>query len=162
MLKEGYQKSFRELDFILKLQIQDRYRLGSEHPIWDRPLLDQENDKLEYLCKKLNKAEAYERNGNSSFLFFMLRLKIFSYIKNFNKGNFKNVYLNYYDLANYFLLTDDNWLSDYFFQKCLNITENSQASMEPKRQAEAHCNLGLAFERQSNYILLKHFVIIHS
>lgn len=63
MLKDGYHKSFRELDFILKLQIEDRYRLGSEHPIWERPLLDQENNKLEYLCTKLNAAEASERIG---------------------------------------------------------------------------------------------------
>lgn len=65
MLKEGYHKSFRELDLIFRLQIDDRYRLGSEHPVWDRPLLDQEYEKLEYLCKKLNKAEEAERAGMS-------------------------------------------------------------------------------------------------
>ena len=63
MLAEGFHKSFRELDFILKLQIKDRHRLGPEHPIWDRPLLDQEQNKLSYLCQKLNKAESAERNG---------------------------------------------------------------------------------------------------
>lgn len=63
MLKEGYHKSFRELDFIFRLQIDDRNRLGSEHPVWDRPLLDQEYHKLEYLCKKLNLGEAAERAG---------------------------------------------------------------------------------------------------
>ena len=127
MLVQGYQKSFRELDHIFKLQIEDRYRLGPEHPVWDRPLLDQESDLLEYLCKKLNKAEAAERSDN-----------------------FKAVYMNYHDLANYFLLHGHNWLSDYFFEKCLHITKNKSVNLEPNRLAEAHCNLGLAFERQSN------------
>lgn len=130
MLKEGYQKSFRELDLILKLQIEDRYRLGSEHPIWDRPLLDQENEKLQYLCGKLNNAEACERTGD-----------------------FKNVYKNNQDLASYFLLTDDSWLSDYFYERCLKIAENKSLNLDSKRMAEAHASLGLAYERQSTFIL---------
>ena len=74
MLSEGYHKSFRELDFILKLQIEDRYRLGSEHPIWDRPLLDQEHSKISYLGQKLNKAELAERSG-IPFCYLKLSLK---------------------------------------------------------------------------------------
>ena len=76
MLKEGYHKSFRELDLIFRLQIDERNRLGSEHPVWDRPLLDQEIEKLEYLCKKLNLAEAAERAGKLSIikLYFKLNL----------------------------------------------------------------------------------------
>lgn len=66
MLRQGYHKSFRELDLIFRLQIDERNRLGSEHPVWDRPLLDQEAEKLEYLCRKLNSAEAAERAGNIS------------------------------------------------------------------------------------------------
>lgn len=66
MLRQGYQKSFRELDVIFRLQIDERNRLGSEHPVWDRPLLDQEIDKLEYLCRKLNLAEAAERAGKNA------------------------------------------------------------------------------------------------
>ena len=64
MLYEGYHKSFRELDSILKLQIDDRNSLGSEHPIWERPLLENEEEKLSYLCSKLNHAEAAERDCN--------------------------------------------------------------------------------------------------
>jgi hypothetical protein len=67
MLKEGFHSSFRELDLILKLQISERNRVGSEHPVWDRPLLHQENYKLEYLCKKLNKAELAQRNSMHIF-----------------------------------------------------------------------------------------------
>ncbi len=128
MLKEGYHKSFRELDEILKLQIEDRHRLGNEHPVWERPLLDQESKKLEYLCNKLNRAEASERAGDH-----------------------KNLYANYFDLANYFKLTDDSWLADYFFNKCLNITESKNTTLEPQRKAETYCNLGLAFEKQSKF-----------
>ena len=77
MLRQGYHKSFRELDSILKFQIEDRYRLGSEHPVWDRPLLDQEHVKLEYLGKKLKSAEASESNGiyiHSSFYCFQFKI----------------------------------------------------------------------------------------
>ena len=62
MLFEGYQKSFRELNHVLKLQIDDRYRLGTDHPIWEKPLLDQESEKLSYLCAKFNQGEDAERN----------------------------------------------------------------------------------------------------
>lgn len=67
MLKQGYHKSFRELDLIFRLQINERNRLGPDHPVWDHPLLDQEIEKLEYLCKKLNLAEASERAGFLNF-----------------------------------------------------------------------------------------------
>ena len=135
MLKEGYHKSFRELDFILKLQIKERHRVGSEHPVWSRPLLDHEEEKLSYLCRKLNKAEAAERSGE-----------------------FKILYTNYFDLANYFIITDDSWLSDYFFQKCLGITDgpgifSDNRQLEPELQAEAECNIGFSFEKQSKIFL---------
>ena len=65
MLCQGYHNSFRELDFIFILQKEDRFRLGSDHPIWDRPLIDQEPEKLSYLCKKLNQAEFADRNGKT-------------------------------------------------------------------------------------------------
>lgn len=72
MLKDGFHKSFRELDFIIKLQIQERYRVGSEHPVWEKPLLDNEHDKLEYLCKKLTESELSERESNlNCFKFFI-------------------------------------------------------------------------------------------
>jgi hypothetical protein len=65
MLIEGFHKSFREIDIILKLQIEERRRVGSEHPVLNRPLLDCENVKLEYLCKKLNLAESSELSGKN-------------------------------------------------------------------------------------------------
>lgn len=61
MLRQGYHKSFRELLAILAWQKEDRERLGAEHPLHRRPLLDAESDKLRYLCSHLNKAEEAER-----------------------------------------------------------------------------------------------------
>jgi len=68
MLFDGYQKSFRELDLVLKLQTNERYKLGPEHPVWEKPLLDQEPDKLSYLCAKLNMGEEAERNRKAQAL----------------------------------------------------------------------------------------------
>lgn len=128
MLFEGYQKSFRELNHVLKLQIDDRYRLGTDHPIWEKPLLDQESEKLSYLCAKFNQGEDAERNQD-----------------------YKTVYKSYLDLANYFLLTDDIWLSDYFFEKCLSTAQDRLSESDPELLADAHCNLGLAYERLNSY-----------
>lgn len=61
------------------------------------------------------------------------------------------VYSSNQDLANYFLLTDDIWLSDYFFEKCLTIAKKHYSSSDVPILADAHCNLGLAYERQSKY-----------
>jgi hypothetical protein len=65
MLMKGLHKSFSELQELLNLQIAERLKLGSEHPIWDKPLLDQEQNKLDYLCELLNKAEEAERTGTT-------------------------------------------------------------------------------------------------
>ena len=126
MLFEGYQKSFRELDYVIKLQVKDRYRLGSEHPIWEKPLLEHEPEKLNYLVAKFNQGEDAERNHD-----------------------FNTVYNCYHDLANYFLLTDDVWFSNYFYEKCLSTAQERLNQSDPQLKAEAHCNLGLAFERES-------------
>jgi hypothetical protein len=130
MLKDGFHNSFRELDLILKLQVNERHRVGAEHPVWERPLLHQEDFKLEYLCRKLKQAETAQR-----------------------KSEIKTLYASYYDLANFFILTDDSWLSDYFFNKCLTITEQHGASnLDKQREAEAQCNLGFSYEKQSLYL----------
>jgi hypothetical protein len=134
MLKEGFHASFRQLDRILKLQTAERHRLGAEHPVWERPLLHQEHSKLEYLCRKLTRAELAERGHDARAL-----------------------YASYFDLANYFILTDDSWLSDFFFDKCLSIAEQSggggeRANSDRQREAEAQCNLGFSYERRSKHI----------
>ena len=57
------------------------------------------------------------------------------------------------NLADYFLLTDDNWLADYFYEKCLNLCLKQYASLGPQVLAEAQCNLGLAYERRGKLSL---------
>jgi hypothetical protein len=68
MLRHGYHHSFRELHSILAWQKEDRERLGAEHPLHQRPLLDAEVDKLSFLCKYLNKAEESERRCKLFFV----------------------------------------------------------------------------------------------
>ncbi len=75
MLRHGYHHSFRELCAILAWQKEDRERLGAEHPLHRRPLLDAEPEKLRFLCQYLNKAEEAERR--CKFLFQNLFNKIF-------------------------------------------------------------------------------------
>jgi hypothetical protein len=54
------------------------------------------------------------------------------------------------------LATDDSWLSDYFFKKCLLCVSNTEQQVfDPQKAAESHCNLGLAFERQSKFKFAK-------
>ena len=138
MLTRGYHKSFAELERIIKLQIDIRYQLGPEHPVWDKPLLDQEANKLDFLCNKLNEAENAERDGKPT-----------------------SMYNCYNALANYFLACDDSWLSDYFFHKCLNSVMRPDGQLlDEQRAAESYCNLGLAYERQSklkNYFFKSSF-----
>jgi len=136
MLTEGYHKSFVELEKILKLQNEIRNNLGSEHPVWNKTLLDQEPHKLDFLCAHLNEAENAERNSNLSELYGW-----------------------YNSLANYFLASDDSWLSDYFFKKCLSsVTRKDGTLLDEQKAAESQCNLGLAYERQKSYFkALDHF-----
>ena len=60
------------------------------------------------------------------------------------------MYSIYHELASFFLLKDDSWLSDYFYEKCLAIAKDDSKGLESKCLAEADGNLGLAFERKSN------------
>jgi hypothetical protein len=68
MLRQGYHHSFRELFIILIWQKDDRERLGAEHPLHRRPLLDAEPDKLRVLCTHLIKAEEAERQRISNVI----------------------------------------------------------------------------------------------
>lgn len=62
------------------------------------------------------------------------------------------IYRHYNDIANYFLVREETWLSDYFLQKCLNISADKPDRIDPSSLAEAHANLGLAFERLSKIL----------
>ena len=126
MLRQGYHHSFRELCTILTWQKEDRERLGAEHPLHRRPLLDAEPDKLRSLCTYLNKAEEAER-----------------------RCQYSTTYKSYLELASYFLKSDDRWLSDFFYEKSLTVAQTF-SQLDPKLAAEAYLNVGLAHERRGS------------
>ncbi|CAF3788688.1 unnamed protein product [Rotaria sordida] len=126
MLRQGYHQSFRELCTILEWQKNDREQLGVEHPHYRRSLLDGEPDKLRFLCIYLNKIEEAER-----------------------RKQYSNIYKNYIELASFFLKSDDHWLSDLFYKKCLSVAQ-TYTQFDSKLVAEAYLNVGLVYERQGN------------
>ncbi|CAM2723592.1 unnamed protein product [Rotaria socialis] len=127
MLLQGYHQSFRELCSILQWQKNDRERLGAEHPYNRRPLLDAEVDKLRFLCVYLNRAEETER-----------------------RKQYSNVYKNYLELASFFFKSDDHWLSDYFYKKCLSLAQ-TYSQLDSQLVAEAYRNVATVYERQGNF-----------
>jgi hypothetical protein len=139
MLRQGYHQSFRELCAILAWQKKDRDRLGGEHPLYRRPLLDAESDKLRFLCVYLNKAEEAERKCMSVDFY---RQKLFLII-----GQYSNMYKSYLELASFFLKSDDYWLSDSFYEKCLAMAQ-TYPQLDPQLAARAYLNIGLAYERR--------------
>lgn len=68
------------------------------------------------------------------------------------------MYHSYLELASYFLKSDDRWLSDSFYEKCLLVAQN-YPQLDPKLAAEAHLNVGLAYERRSDLIKALHSFI---
>jgi hypothetical protein len=140
MLRQGYHHSFRELFVILAWQREDRERLGAEHPLHQRPLLDAETDKLRLLCTQLNKAEEAERRCRSR----ELRRKA---VDSLVLGEYSVMYKSYLELAAYFLTSDDQWLSDFFYEKNLMVAQK-YPQLDPQLTAEAFLNVGLAYERR--------------
>lgn len=59
-------------------------------------------------------------------------------------GDLEVVYKNRFSLAQYFQGRDDKWLSDHFFQTCLDVA--SQDATGQQRLCEALCHVGLALE----------------
>lgn len=57
------------------------------------------------------------------------------------------MYQSYVDLAAYFLKSDDRWLSDSFYEKSLLVAQTYR-QLDPQLAAEAHLNVGLAYERR--------------
>ena len=62
-------------------------------------------------------------------------------------------------LAEYFGLKNDVWLSDYFYDQCL---ENSLLIRTDgrRKEAEANFNLGISAEKKQNFIEAMHFMEI--
>ena len=75
LLRQGYHESFRNLCELLKIEIRDRRRLGKEHPLYQRALLDKQAEKLRFLCLHLMKIEDAERQRTFSFLFSSMTIE---------------------------------------------------------------------------------------
>ncbi|CAF1581125.1 unnamed protein product [Rotaria sp. Silwood1] len=126
MLRQGNHQSFRELCTVLEWQRKDREKLGNEHPHYRRPLLDGEPDKLRFLCTHFNIIEDAER-----------------------RKQYSNMYEGYIELASFFLKSDDHWLSDLFYKKCLSVAQ-TYSQLDSQLVAEAYLNVGLLYERKGN------------
>lgn len=65
------------------------------------------------------------------------------------------MYKSYLELAAYFLKSDDRWLSDFFYEKSLSVAQ-THPQLDPQLAAEAHLNVGLAYERRSDLMKALH------
>ncbi|CAK8684012.1 unnamed protein product [Clavelina lepadiformis] len=127
MLKEGFHKSFEELFSLIEQRKQERLEAGIDSVLWQEKPLDVQEEKLDQLLVYLTKAEAATRSGK-----------------------WEEVYSCRHKLAQYFLETGDGWLSDHFFKTALETSLNIRLDGR-KREAEAHCNMGLSCERNGDH-----------
>lgn len=141
MLQQGFHESFREICAILSWQKEDREKLGAEHPLHRRPLLEDEPEKFKYLCQMLTKIENSKRKGQKEKISEKFVRHCFS------SGRYAVVYKFYLELAMFFFKSEDHWLSDLLYEKCL-IVAQTQSQLDPQFSAEAFLNVGLAYERR--------------
>ena len=57
------------------------------------------------------------------------------------------MYRNYLAIGAFFLKTDDYWLSDFYYNKCLSFAQ-TYSQLDTELVAQAHLNIGLSYERQ--------------
>ncbi|XP_045203343.2 tetratricopeptide repeat protein 29-like isoform X2 [Mercenaria mercenaria] len=127
MLQNGFHLSFCELFALIKRQEDTRVQAGPESLLWNMILLEDQHDKLDMLKLHLTRAETAQR-----------------------KGDYQEVYRARYELARYFQSCNDKWLSDHFFETCLD-TSNMVDNDGGKMQAEGYCNVALAQEENADY-----------
>ena len=65
-------------------------------------------------------------------------------------GDHSEVYHNRFELARYFQSTGDKWLSDHFFNTCLD-TSSSIKGDGGKLRAQGHYNVGAALEENGMF-----------
>ena len=123
VLAEGYHEAFTEL-FTLVQKQREEHKLAGPAAILLSPLIDDDNDKLMYLVKRLKEAETGRR-----------------------KEELDIVYMCQKDLALHFEGTDDRWLADHFHLCCLE-TGRSIAGDNRRKEGEAHLHVGLAYENR--------------
>ncbi|XP_072039913.1 tetratricopeptide repeat protein 29-like [Amphiura filiformis] len=135
MLKDGFHRSFSEIFALVKEQQNEIEDAGTDSLIQDRTLLADMHSKLDAMKAHLTQGELALR-----------------------AGNMEGVYEPRQALAKYFLETDDLRLSDHFFNSCLDTALQIQGGPGKRKEAEAHCNLGLAYERRREFNLAtQHF-----
>ena len=70
-------------------------------------------------------------------------------------GDFQEVYRARFELARYFQNSGDKWLSDHFFETCLQ-TSGQVETDGGKMQAEGFCNVAMAEEENGKCKDIKH------
>ncbi|XP_071951575.1 tetratricopeptide repeat protein 29-like [Antedon mediterranea] len=126
MLKDGYHHSFSELFALIRQQKDQQFKSGSNDSDSSTTLLEDQEEKLNELKLHLTEAEG------------ALRI-----------NDLEAVYKARNKLAEYFLTSGDLWLSDHFFSSCLSTSVDIPG--DGRTKGEAHCNMGLAFERRRDY-----------
>ncbi|BFZ24041.1 hypothetical protein BsWGS_27081 [Bradybaena similaris] len=128
MLTTGYHSSFCELVTLIRQQVDRREAAGPESFLWNKPLLENQTVKLDFLKRHMTKAEAANRNDNLA-----------------------DEYNARYQLAQYFSRDpDDQWLADHFFNTCLEVARREETA-ESSMLAEGLCNVGLCLQKNHHY-----------
>jgi len=74
------------------------------------------------------------------------------FLKLYVSDDFYRVYRCHNELAKYFQSTDDKWLSDHFFENCLNYSMKVEGG-GGRVAAHGHCDVGLSLEKTGEYVL---------
>nr|CAB3267335.1 tetratricopeptide repeat protein 29-like [Phallusia mammillata] len=126
MLKDGFHKSFDELFSLIEMRKAEREESGPDSVLWQERSLEEQEEKLDQIWLYLTKAESSLR-----------------------AGKWEEVYMCRHKLAEYFLESEDRWLSDHFYKTALESSLNIRLDGH-RREAEARCNMGLSHERNGD------------
>lgn len=127
VLQGGFHRSFSEIFALVKHQQLIVEDAGTDSLLQDRSLLADQHEKLRQMKTHLTEGELALRQDNMT-----------------------KVYEEREKLAKYFLEENDLWLADHFFQTCLN-TATKIVEGGDRKEAEAHCYIGLGFERRRDF-----------
>ena len=123
MLERGFHLSYVELFNLVQHQ-RDMHRRAGPTAVLLEPLVEHDLTKLEQLRVQLTAAEDAGR-----------------------AGDYDSVYMCQRSLAEYFDRSGDTWLSDHFYQRCLE-TGMMAPGANRQKEGEAHCYVGLALENR--------------
>uniref|UniRef100_A0A3B3T5U5 Tetratricopeptide repeat protein 29 n=1 Tax=Paramormyrops kingsleyae TaxID=1676925 RepID=A0A3B3T5U5_9TELE len=124
MLRKGYHRSFREVFALIQKQAASGEAPGPGSGIWQPWPLEEQPRKLEQIQRFLTRAEEAQR-----------------------AGCYEEVYDNQVALARYFEDQEDKWLSDYFYEVCLDSAQRIKMD-GGEREAEANFNMGRIYMEQ--------------